>query len=105
MRDDFNNGVYGRGRSFGNLDNRSNNTIRQSSTRTTVRNRNSFGENRSFGNATRPFESTHPSNTFGSRANSFGNSRSNNTFGSRGFDNSARTSAPNRGSGSFGGHR
>ena len=108
MRDNFNNGIYGRGRSFGNLENRSNNTMRESSTRTTVRNGDSFGENRSFGSySPRTFESTRPNNTFGSRSNSFGNSHPTapGTFGSRGSGNSTRTSTPNRSSGSFGGHR
>ena len=112
MRDGFNRGDYGRGKTFGNLN-------RQSSTRTTVT------RDHSFGNANRQEIN---GGSFNSRPNndrmnrpdnnrSFGNSRQNNgTFGSgvRGggsFNNSRpfnigitpRSSTPSNGS--FGGHR
>ena len=112
MRDGFNRGDYGRGKTFGNLN-------RQSSTRTTVT------RDHSFGNANRQEIN---GGSFNSRPNndrmnrpdnnrSFGNSRQNNgTFGSgvrggvsfnnsRSFNNgfTPRSSTPSRGS--FGGNR
>lgn len=112
MRDGFNRGDYGRGKTFGNLN-------RQSSTRTTVT------RDHSFGNANRQEIN---GGSFNSRPNndrmnrpdnnrSFGNSRQNNgTFGSgvrgggstnnsRSFNNgfTPRSSTPSNGS--FGGHR
>lgn len=120
MRDGFNRGDYGRGKTFGNMN-------RPSSTRTTVTN------DRNFGNGARPnggFNNRNNS-SFGSRENnarpngSFGNSnRSNSSVfgGNRSFGNGSsssnsrpssgftpRSSSPsssfgtNRGGGSFGG--
>lgn len=105
MRDGFNRGDYGRGRTFGNM-------TRQSSTRTTVTQDRSFGNGRRPGN---PFgnnssTTTRPNNSFGNSSrpnNSFGNSnRPNSTFGN------GTTNRPNntfggssRPSSSFGGNR
>ena len=112
MRDGFNRGDYGRGKTFGNLN-------RQSSTRTTVTRDHSFGNvNRqemnggSFNNRPNNDRMNRPNNN-----RSFGNSRPNNgTFGSgvrgggstnnsRSFNNgfTPRSSTPSNGS--FGGHR
>ncbi len=77
MRDGFNRGDFGRGRSFGNLN-------RQSSTRTTVT-RPSYGNGTfngsgSFGNGSRPSDNNR-SNVFGNGSNrSFGNGN-NRSFG------------------------
>lgn len=112
MRDGFNRGDYGRGKTFGNLN-------RQSSTRTTVTRDHSFGNaNRqeinggSFNSRPNTDRMNRPDNN-----RSFGNSRQNNgTFGSgvrgsgstnnsRSFNNgfTPRSSTPSRGS--FGGNR
>lgn len=112
MRDGFNRGDYGRGKTFGNLN-------RQSSTRTTVTRDHSFGNaNRqeinggSFNNRPNNDRTNRPSNN-----HSFGNSRQNNgTFGSGvragGFTNNSRSlnngftprsNTPSKGS--FGGSR
>ena len=84
MRDGFNRGDYGRGRSFGNLNRE---------------NRPQMNPNRGFGNASRPNNnagfgnSNRPQNGgFGNNNGGFGNS------GNRGFGNS--NSRPNRGFGS-----
>lgn len=89
MRDGFNRGDYGRGKTFGNLN-------RQSSTRTTVTRDHSFGNSNrlemnggSFNNRPNNDRMNRPNNN-----SSFGNSRPNNgTFGSG-----------VRGGGSFGGN-
>ena len=116
MRDGFNRGNYGRGKTFGNMN-------RPSSTRTTVTNDRKFGNSdRKFGNRARP------NGSFGNNARpnrSFGNSnRSNSSVfgGNRSFGNGSnsnsrsiqrftpRSSSPsssfgtNRGGGSFGGN-
>ena len=67
MRDGFNRGDYGRGRSFGNMQ-------RQSSTRTTVTKDRNFGNNR-FDNNSRG--NINRNNGFGSRNNGSTNSRNN----------------------------
>ena len=109
MRDGFNRGDYGRGKTFGNMN-------RPSSTRTTVTNDRKFGNsarpngsfnnnarpNRSFGNSNRS-----NSNVFGGNR-SFGNGSNSNSRPSSGF--TPRSSSPsssfgtNRGGGSFGGN-
>ena len=109
MRDGFNRGDYGRGRTFGNMN-------RPSSTRTTVTNDRKFGNsarpngsfnnnarlNRSFGNSNRS-----NSSVFGGNR-SFGNGSNSNSRPSRSF--TPRSSSPsssfgtNRGGGSFGGN-
>lgn len=100
MRDGFNRGDYGRGRSFGNLNRE---------------NRPQMNPNRGFGNASRPNSNA----GFGNSSNrGFGNSNSrpNRGFGSsnsstsnnRGFGNSSRQSNSSFGSGRsniFGGNR
>lgn len=100
MRDGFNRGDYGRGRSFGNLNRE---------------NRPQMNPNRGFGNASRP----NNNGGFGNSSNrGFGNSNSrpNRGFGSsnsstsnnRGFGNSSRQSNSSFGSGRsniFGGNR
>lgn len=100
MRDGFNRGDYGRGRSFGNLNRE---------------NRPQMNPNRGFGNASRPNNNA----SFGNSSNrGFGNSNSrpNRGFGSsnsstsnnRGFGNSSRQSNSSFGSGRsniFGGNR
>lgn len=109
MRDGFNRGDYGRGKTFGNMN-------RPSSTRTTVTNDRKFGNsarpNGSFNNNARPngsFGNSNRSNSnvFGGNR-SFGNgSSSSNSRPSSGF--TPRSSSPsssfgtNRGGGSFGG--
>lgn len=76
MRDGFNRGDYGRGKSFGNM-------TRQSSTRTTVTQDRQWGYNRSFGNASRNNNrsfgtpSNTPNRSFGS-----GSRETNRSFGS-----------------------
>lgn len=109
MRDGFNRGNYGRGKTFGNMN-------RPSSTRTTVTNDRKFGNrvrpNGSFGNNARPngsFGNSNRSNNsvFGGNR-SFGNGSNSNSRPSRGF--TPRSSSPsssfgtNRGGGSFGGN-
>ncbi len=115
MRDGFNRGDYGRGKTFGNMN-------RPSSTRTTVTNDRKFGNSdRSFGNRARPNRSfgnnARPNGNFGNsnRSNSsvfggnrsFGNGSNSNSRPSSGF--TPRSSSPsssfgtNRGGGSFGG--
>lgn len=94
MRDGFNRGDYGRGKTFGNLN-------RQSSTRTTVIRDHSFGNSRqnnaTFGSGVRGGGSFGGYNRSGFGSGSTNNSRSfNNGF-------TPRSSTPNRGS--FGGHR
>lgn len=95
MRDSFNRGDYGRGKTFGNMD-------RQSSTRTTVTRDHQFGnvnrQNSSgFGNSSRQNNSSFGSRSNGSldsnrsNAGSFGGNRSNSSFGG------------SRSNGSFGG--
>lgn len=116
MRDGFNRGDYGRGKTFGNMN-------RPSSTRTTVTNDRKFGNNdRKFGNRARPNGSfgnnARPNRSFGNsnRSNSsvfggnrsFGNGSNSNSRPSSGF--TPRSSSPsssfgtNRGGGSFGGN-
>lgn len=116
MRDGFNRGDYGRGKTFGNMN-------RPSSTRTTVGNNRNFGNSdRKFGNRTRPNGSfgnnARPNGSFGNsnRSNSsvfggnrsFGNGSNSNSRPSSGF--TPRSSSPsssfgtNRGGGSFGGN-
>ena len=116
MRDGFNRGDYGRGKTFGNMN-------RPSSTRTTVTNDRKFGNSdRKFGNRARPNGSfgnnARPNGSFGNsnRSNnsvfggnrSFGNGSNSNSRPSRGF--TPRSSSPsssfgtNRGGGSFGGN-
>lgn len=123
MRDGFNRGDYGRGKTFGNMN-------RPSSTRTTVTYDRKFGNNdRKFGNSDRKFGNrARPNGSFGNNARpnrSFGNSnRSNSSVfgGNRSFGNGSnsnsrpssgftpRSSSPsssfgtNRGGGSFGGN-
>lgn len=94
MRDGFNRGDYGRGKTFGNLN-------RQSSTRTTVTRDNSFGNSRqnnaTFGSGVRGGGSFGGYNRSGFGSGSTNNSRSfNNGF-------TPRSSTPSRGS--FGGNR
>lgn len=94
MRDGFNRGDYGRGKTFGNLN-------RQSSTRTTVTRDRSFGNSRqnnaTFGSGVRGGGSFGGNNRSGFGSGSTNNSRSfNNGF-------TPRSSTPNNGS--FGGHR
>lgn len=117
MRDGFNRGDYGRGKTFGNLN-------RQSSTRTTVTRDHSFGNvNRqemnggSFNsrpNNNRSFGNSRPNNgTFGNGVRGGGSFGGNNRSGfgsgstnnSRSFNNgfTPRSSTPSKGS--FGGHR
>lgn len=108
MRDGFNRGDYGRGKTFGNMN-------RPSSTRTTVTNDRKFGNsarpNGSFNNNARPngsFGNSNRSNSsvFGGNR-SFGNGSNSNSRPSSGF--TPRSSSPsssfgtNRGGGSFGG--
>ena len=108
MRDGFNRGDYGRGKTFGNMN-------RPSSTRTTVTNDRKFGNsarpNGSFNNNARPngsFGNSNRSNSsvFGGNR-SFGNGSNSNSRPSRSF--TPRSSSPsssfgtNRGGGSFGG--
>lgn len=83
MRDGFNRGDYGRGRSFGNLNRE---------------NRPQMNPNRGFGNASRPNNNAGFGNSSRSQNGGFGNN--NGGFGSsnRGFGNS--NSRPNRGFGS-----
>lgn len=116
MRDGFNRGNYGRGKTFGNMN-------RPSSTRTTVTNDRKFGNSdRKFGNRARPNRSfgnnARPNGSFGNsnRSNSsvfggnrsFGNGSNSNSRPSSGF--TPRSSSPsssfgtNRGGGSFGGN-
>ena len=116
MRDGFNRGDYGRGKTFGNMN-------RPSSTRTTVTNDRKFGNSdRKFGNRARPNGSfgnnARPNRSFGNsnRSNSsvfggnrsFGNGSNSNSRPSRSF--TPRSSSPsssfgtNRGGGSFGGN-
>ena len=116
MRDGFNRGDYGRGKTFGNMN-------RPSSTRTTVTNDRKFGNSdRKFGNRARPNGSfgnnARPNRSFGNsnRSNSsvfggnrsFGNGSNSNSRPSSGF--TPRSSSPsssfgtNRGGGSFGGN-
>lgn len=94
MRDGFNRGDYGRGKTFGNLN-------RQSSTRTTVIRDHSFGNSRqnnaTFGSGVRGGGSFGGYNRSGFGSGSTNNSRSfNNGF-------TPRSSTPSNGS--FGGHR
>ena len=94
MRDGFNRGDYGRGKTFGNLN-------RQSSTRTTVTRDHSFGNirqnNATFGSGVRGGGSFGGYNRSGFGSGSTNNSRSfNNGF-------TPRSSTPSRGS--FGGNR
>ena len=108
MRDGFNRGDYGRGKTFGNMN-------RPSSTRTTVTNDRKFGNsarpNGSFNNNARPngsFGNSNRSNSsvFGGNR-SFGNGSNSNSRPSRSF--TPRSSSPsssfgtNRAGGSFGG--
>ena len=116
MRDGFNRGDYGRGKTFGNMN-------RPSSTRTTVTNDRKFGNSdRKFGNRARPNGSfgnnARPNGSFGNsnRSNSsvfggnrsFGNGSNSNSRPSRSF--TPRSSSPsnsfgtNHGGGSFGGN-
>lgn len=87
MRDGFNRGDFGRGRSFGNLD-------RPSSTRTTVTRPSggSFNKGGSFGNGTRRQEGIR-SNVFGNGSNRSFNNSNTRSFGSgnRSFSGSNRS--------------
>ena len=98
MRDGFNRGDYGRGRSFGNLNRE---------------NRPQMNPNRGFGNASRPNNnagfgnSSRPQNGgFGNNNGGFGSSSSNRSFGNsnsrpnRGFGSSNSSTSNNRGFGS-----
>lgn len=96
MRDSFNRGDYGRGKTFGNMN-------RQSSTRTTVT------RDHQFGNVNRPNNGSGSFGTFGGSSRSgFGSGSTTNSRPSNGF--TPRSSTPSsssfggkRGGGSFGG--
>lgn len=96
MRDSFNRGDYGRGKTFGNMN-------RQSSTRTTVT------RDHQFGNVNRPNNGGGSFGTFGGSSRSgFGSGSTTNSRPSNGF--TPRSSTPSsssfggkRGGGSFGG--
>ena len=95
MRDSFNRGDYGRGKTFGNMD-------RQSSTRTTVTRDHQFGnvnrQNSSgFGNSNRQNNGSFGGSTRNGFGSGFTNSRSNNG----GFTPRSTTQS----NGSFGGNR
>lgn len=103
MRDSFNRGDYGRGKTFGNMD-------RQSSTRTTVTLDHQFGnvnrQNSSgFGNSNRQNNGSFGGSTRNGFGSGFTNSRSNNGgFTPRSTTQSNGSFGGNR-SGSFGGNR
>ena len=103
MRDSFNRGDYGRGKTFGNMD-------RQSSTRTTVTRDHQFGnvnrQNSSgFGNSNRQNDGSFGGSTRNGFGSGFTNSRSNNGgFTPRSTTQSNGSFGGNR-SGSFGGNR
>lgn len=103
MRDSFNRGDYGRGKTFGNMD-------RQSSTRTTVTRDHQFGnvnrQNSSgFGNSNRQNNGSFGSSTRNGFGSGSTNSRSNNGgFTPRSTTQSNGSFGGNR-SGSFGGNR
>lgn len=103
MRDSFNRGDYGRGKTFGNMD-------RQSSTRTTVTRDHQFGnvnrQNSSgFGNSNRQNNGSFGGSTRNGFGSSSTNSRSNNGgFTPRSTTQSNGSFGGNR-SGSFGGNR
>ena len=103
MRDSFNRGDYGRGKTFGNMD-------RQSSTRTTVTRDHQFGnvnrQNSSgFGNRNRQNNGSFGGSTRNGFGSGFTNSRSNNGgFTPRSTTQSNGSFGGNR-SGSFGGNR
>ena len=103
MRDSFNRGDYGRGKTFGNMD-------RQSSTRTTVTRDHQFGnvnrQNSSgFGNSNRQNNGSFGGSTRNGFGSGFTNSRSNNGgFTPRSTTHSNGSFGGNR-SGSFGGNR
>ena len=103
MRDGFNRGDYGRGKTFGNMD-------RQSSTRTTVTRDHQFGnvnrQNSSgFGNSNRQNNGSFGGSTRNGLGSGFTNSRSNNGgFTPRSTTQSNGSFGGNR-SGSFGGNR
>lgn len=103
MRDSFNRGDYGRGKTFGNMD-------RQSSTRTTVTRDHQFGnvnrQNSSgFGNSNRQNNGSFGGSTRNGFGSGFTNSRSNNGgFAPRSTTQSNGSFGGNR-SGSFGGNR
>lgn len=103
MRDSFNRGDYGRGKTFGNMD-------RQSSTRTTVTRDHQFGnvnrQNSSgFGNSNRQNNGSFGGSTRNGFGSDFTNSRSNNGgFTPRSTTQSNGSFGGNR-SGSFGGNR
>ena len=103
MRDSFNRGDYGRGKTFGNMD-------RQSSTRTTVTRDHQFGnvnrQNSSgFGNSNRQNNGSFGGSTRNGFGSGFTNSRSNNGgFTPRSTTQSNGSFRGNR-SGSFGGNR
>lgn len=103
MRDSFNRGDYGRGKTFGNMD-------RQSSTRTTVTRDHQFGnvnrQNSSgFGNSNRQNNGSFGGSTRNGFGSGFTNNRSNNGgFTPRSTTQSNGSFGGNR-SGSFGGNR
>ena len=103
MRDSFNRGDYGRGKTFGNMD-------RQSSTRTTVTRDHQFGnvnrQNSSgFGNSNRQNNGSFGGSTRNGFGSGFTNSRSNTgVFTPRSTTQSNGSFGGNR-SGSFGGNR
>ena len=103
MRDSFNRGDYGRGKTFGNMD-------RQSSTRTTVTRDHQFGnvnrQNSSgFGNSNRQNNGSFGGSTRNGFGTGFTNNRSNNGgFTPRSTTQSNGSFGGNR-SGSFGGNR
>ena len=86
MRDGFNRGDFGRGRSFGNMQ-------RQSSTRTTVT------RDKNFGNMNRP------NNNGGFSNDRPGNSRPSSSFGNRSFGNGSNNNSRPSNSSVFGGNR
>ena len=112
MRDGFNRGDFGRGKTFGYL-------TRESSTRTTVTRPGSFGSNNSrpemnrsngtFGNSSRSFGSGNSnnsrSNVFGGNRSSFGSGNSNNSRSSFGGGNNGGFTPRSTGSSSFGSGR
>ena len=92
MRDGFDRGDFGRGRSFGNLNRE---------------NRPQMNPNRGFGNASRPNNNAGFGNSYSRPNRGFGSSNSS-TSNNRGFGNSSRQSNSSFGSGRsniFGGNR
>lgn len=83
MRDGFNRGDYGRGRSFGNMNRE---------------NRPQMNPNRGFGNASRPNNNAGFGNA--SRPQNYGGFGNSNSYPNRGFGSNNSNSRPNRGFGS-----